>query len=115
MTNYAGSDVHDECKQFSEKIHLNASLSVVVRPVFCSKFFSFFFSNCRIDKRQVIYVRGLFISRDYHVEAHQKMENSGYFTFQIANNKGADQTAQAVLPLCCSQATKSGFLASRPI
>ena len=57
----------------------------------------------------------------YHVEAHQnKIENYETsdlvtFTFQIPNNKGADQTAQAGLGLCCSQATKTWFLASRPI
>ena len=41
-----------------------------------------------------------------------------YFTFQIANNKGADQTARMrrlVCAFCCSQATKSGFITLRPI
>ena len=31
-----------------------------------------------------------------------------------ANNKGVYQTAQTGLHLCCSHATKSGFLASQP-
>ena len=30
----------------------------------------------------------------YHVEVHQNMDNLLYFTFQIANNKGTDQTAR---------------------
>ena len=40
-----------------------------------------------------------------------------YYTFQRANNKGTDQTAngvQAGLDLCCSHETKSGFLAMMP-
>ena len=40
------------------------------------------------------------------------------FTFQIANNKGAHQTAwmrRLVCAFCCLQTTQSGFLASRPI
>ena len=31
------------------------------------------------------------------------------------NNKGADQTVQTGLCLCCSQTLKTGFLPSRPI
>ena len=38
-----------------------------------------------------------------------------YDTFQYANNKGADQTAQSGLHLCCSQIPKIGFLVSRPM
>ena len=40
-----------------------------------------------------------------------------YFTFQIANNKGDGQTAeaQASLRLCCSQAIKPGFFTSWPM
>ena len=33
-----------------------------------------------------------------------------YNTFQSVNNKGAAQTVQAGLPLCCLQTPKSGFL-----
>ena len=36
-----------------------------------------------------------------------KVAHRTYLTFQIANNKGADQTV--CMRLCCSQATKSGF------
>ena len=38
--------------------------------------------------------------RLYHVEAHQKMEDYGYFTFQIANNKGADLAARMRRLVC---------------
>ena len=41
--------------------------------------------------------------RLYHVAAHQKMESNVtyiYFTFQIANNKGADQTARMRMLVC---------------
>ena len=36
-------------------------------------------------------------------------------TFPKANNKGADQSTEAGLHLCCSQTPKNGFLTSRPI
>ena len=35
------------------------------------------------------------------------MENSGYFTFQIANNKGADQTARMRRLVCTFVVRKS--------
>ena len=38
--------------------------------------------------------------RLHHVEAHQKMENYGYFTFHKGNNKGIDQTAQMCRLVC---------------
>ena len=54
--------------------------------------------------------------RLYYVEAHKNVNLRdcwpSHFTFQIANNKGA---GQAGLRLCCSQATKSGFLVPRHI
>ena len=38
--------------------------------------------------------------RLYHVEAHQKWRINRYLAFQIANNKGTDQTAQMPRLVC---------------
>ena len=73
--------------------------------------------TCLRGVRQSQFQTSLLSYRDYLENLHFACSWSRYGTFQLANNKGADQTARMRRLVCACvvrKPPKSGFLASRP-